>query len=51
MAVNTPAFFDTSILVLGIIDADEIPGPAHAIMDAIADGSPHANDGLALRAH
>jgi predicted nucleic acid-binding protein len=39
MAVNTPPFFDTSILVSGLIEADQTPGPAHAIMDAIADGS------------
>ena len=38
MAVDTRAFFDTSILLAGLIEADETPGPAHAIMDAIADG-------------
>ena len=39
MAVGTPPFFDTSILVAGLIEAGDTPGPAHAIMDAIADGS------------
>jgi predicted nucleic acid-binding protein len=38
MAVDGLAFLDTSILVSGLIEADEVPGPAHAIMDAIADG-------------
>jgi predicted nucleic acid-binding protein len=38
MAVDTPPFFDTSILVSGLIEADETPGPAQAIMDAVADG-------------
>ncbi|MFO7692369.1 MAG: PIN domain-containing protein [Vicinamibacterales bacterium] len=38
MAVEQRAFLDTSILVSGLIEADEVPGPAHAIMDAIADG-------------
>ena len=41
MAVDTRAFFDTSILLAGLIEADETPGPAHAIMDAIADGKLH----------
>jgi len=36
MAVDTPPFFDTSILVAGLIEAEETPGPAQAIMDAIA---------------
>jgi predicted nucleic acid-binding protein len=39
MAVTTPSFFDTSILVAGLIEVGETPAPAHAIMDAIADGS------------
>jgi len=38
MAIGGPAFLDTSILVSGLIEADEVPGPAHVIMDAIADG-------------
>jgi predicted nucleic acid-binding protein len=38
MAVDTPPFFDTSILVAGLIEAEETPGPAQAIMDAIGDG-------------
>jgi predicted nucleic acid-binding protein len=37
MALATSAFFDTSILVAGLIEAGDVPGPAHAIVDAIAD--------------
>jgi len=38
MAVATRAFFDTSVLVSGFVEASEAPTPAQAIVDAIADG-------------
>jgi predicted nucleic acid-binding protein len=38
MAVGGAVFLDTSILVSGLIEADETPGPAQAILDAVADG-------------
>lgn len=38
MAVDALAFFDTSILVAGLIEMDEAPSPAGAIVDAIAAG-------------
>ena len=38
MAIDAPCFFDTSILVAGLIQMDESPSPAQEIMDAIAAG-------------
>jgi len=36
MAIDALAFFDTSVLVAGLIEMDEAPSPAWAIVDAIA---------------
>jgi predicted nucleic acid-binding protein len=41
MALGARAFFDTSILVSGLIEMDETPTPAGAIVDAIGDGRLH----------
>jgi toxin FitB len=41
MAIGVSVFFDTSILVSGIIEMHESPGPAAEIMDAIASGRIH----------
>ena len=37
MALESRAFFDTSVLLSGLIEMGETPMPAGAIMDAIAD--------------
>ena len=36
MAVEAPAFFDTSVLVSGLVEMEAPPSPAMAILDAIA---------------
>lgn len=38
MAVDPPAFLDTSILLAGLIETQDTPGHAQAIMDAVAHG-------------
>lgn len=37
MAIDTPVFLDTSVLLPGLLEMGEAPEPAGAIVDAVAD--------------